>query len=288
MKRALTTETVASPDTRTMGQNSSPLYVAVVRRWKRFVICPAILVISIFVVFLLNVGEADAFAQNSASDGSTKINAPSHIQVDRSTFSGCWLNGTLFTFKKNPDYKLKTDYLDDARGNPFDGNGKKGTGGHRGFSEVVFHQMERVPCLKTAMALKERMMTWVTGKLENPDKKLFSPIFHSEKGGRGMRHDESPEVQNGIERKSESPDGNESSHERYFVGYRLNSKSSQKEKIWFLGLGWKSGRGGGKAGRRPETKGTKSVANQNSIDDTRQNSTKKEYTGPILGLVGQF
>ena len=76
------------------------------------------------------------------------------------------------------------------------------------------------------------------------------------------------------------------SHDQYYLGYRFTNPDDDRYGYWFIAVGLRNSNGGGR-GRdgRAEKKMTPDTGSENSAVSV---ATKKEFQGPIVGLVGKF
>lgn len=213
---------------------------------------------------------------------------------------GFWFSGTPYQFRPVPrDPRQNSikgiESLDGTGNEAADGEepgrersqDRRKPGGMTGPGQLL----ERIPSVQSVLAVREKVMDRLSPTLDNPDGRLFFPVF---KSGEAEPRDAGRERPASGEQQGSSRDGRkegQSSQERYFVGYRLGSKARQVRETWYLGLGWKGGGGEGH-GRKPP----KGMGDDGGIKDDRAsegkdsstNAVKVEYSGPVVGVVGRF
>jgi len=212
-----------------------------------------------------------------------------HLPVE--PLPGAWVSGQPVEFhadsyyQRNQFLKASQTLADTEESAPEERAGKAGM---RGPTQLI----GQIPQLRSVLAVKDGIMNKVAPVLENPDGRLFVPMFNSENQNRMPRQElSSPEnlARSASENKESGRSGQ--AQERYFVGYRLSSRANQLNENWYLGVGWKSGGGRGRrdgAGKDGVDAGTPRTNTLSDNKDQGQNAVKVEYSGPIVGIVGQF
>ncbi|HAE40260.1 MAG TPA: hypothetical protein DCG57_16740, partial [Candidatus Riflebacteria bacterium] len=151
--------------------------------------------------------------------------------------------------------------------------------------------IEKIPQAQSVLAFKDAVMKKVSPVLENPDGRLFMPMFNVEGQSRMPQQDFS-DAEGRRNQDFNRKESGRSSRERYFVGYRLSAKAKQADENWYFALGWKSGVGGrGFRGLSAKDSGDDNAQRTSMLADSEnssQNAAKVEYSGPIVGIVGQF
>ena len=221
--------------------------------------------------------------------GAAEGNEPRRLQPKSESVPGVWVGDAPFRFQACLDYQQSHFRKASLSLAGDQGVVREERAGMRDAAQFV----EMVPPARSVLAFKDRVMNKISPVLENPDGRLFMPMFSSENKNR-MPRQEFSDTEN-IEKPG--ADGKESGRsdqgqERYFIGYRLSPRASQLNENWYLGLGWKSSGGGrGRRSMTPKDVGNDGTQRTNLLadsDESSQNAVKVEYSGPIFGLVGQF
>lgn len=224
-------------------------------------------------------------------NGSAEGNESRWLMLKSEPTTAAWVSGEPVRFHAGEEYqqnhfrKVSQSLADDEEIIGEDGAGK---GGMRGSAQLI----EKIPQARSVMALKDKVMNKVSPVLENPDGRLFMPMFNS-KNQNKMPRQEFSGSENFARPESDSKESGRSGpgQERYFVGYRLSSRANQQNENWYFGLGWKSGGGRGRRDAEDQESGDADRSRANILSgnkDQGQNVAKVEYSGPIVGLVGQF
>ncbi len=225
-------------------------------------------------------------------NGSAEGNESRWLMLKSEPAATAWVSGAPVRFHAGEEYqqnhfrKVNKSLADDEE---IIGEGGVDKGGMRNTAQFI----ERIPQMRSVIAIKDKVMDKVSPVLENPDGRLFMPMFNSKNQSK-MPQQEFSGSENFARPESENKESGRSGpgQERYFVGYRLSSKASQQNENWYFGLGWKSG-GGGRGRRDSEDQevGDADISRTSFLSgnkDQGQSAAKVEYSGPIVGLVGQF
>lgn len=102
-----------------------------------------------------------------------------------------------------------------------------------------------------------------------------------------------PDQQQKFEEKALSATGQrqtgEMPRDRYYLGYRCTNPDDEKHGFWFIAVGFRnSGGSQDRSGDRGGRSSADSAPELESDLSTSSVATKKEFQGPILGLVGKF
>ncbi|PKL47920.1 MAG: hypothetical protein CVV42_11545 [Candidatus Riflebacteria bacterium HGW-Riflebacteria-2] len=223
--------------------------------------------------------------QNGVAEGNDQQGVALSSEVQQ----GTWIAGAPIRFKASESYQSE-HFLRAARVANEDKrelaegmSGRKDSGNLGGLDENS--------TVRTVIRFKDSVVKKLSPVLENPDGKLFMPLFNARNEKRLPQQDFS-----GSENSSFADTGKEksdrSAQERYFVGYRLGLKADSKRENWYIGLGWKNGGGGNVKKSLFGREKDDSAAQRSNIvsysEDVGQNAVKVQYSGPILGLVGEF
>ncbi|MBF0405734.1 MAG: hypothetical protein HQM10_00150 [Candidatus Riflebacteria bacterium] len=166
-----------------------------------------------------------------------------------------WLSGTPFRYNRNNSEKrpsfLKT--LDSS--NPPEEIGKR----KRGMSPMGAVQLLRkYSFFDPVFSRWDKVMT---------GQRFFVPFFIDIQSDRQNKS-------KGSENKALQPSREDSrqgaSQEKYWIGYRLKNSTEDSSSNWFVGFGTKN-----------TSSGDKRKTNQ-------EDRNKKDFNGPIIGLVGKF
>lgn len=222
--------------------------------------------------------------------GAVEENQQSWLRLRGDPVASTWVSGASFSFQGGPAYQqAHFRKVSQALANESEVVRKESEGkGGRSPAQLI----EQVPQIRSVVVLKDKVMNKVSPVLENPDGRLFMPMFNSDNQNK-MPRQEFSGAESFAAPDSESRESGRSSRaqERYVVGYRLSSKASQQSESWFVGLGWKSGGGRGRRDLDSKEDGDMETSRTNTLsesNDQGQNAVKVEYSGPIVGLVGQF
>ena len=148
-----------------------------------------------------------------------------------------------------------------------------------GKPENRFKILERIPLFRSIISSREKLFERFGLKEEKDGQRLFFPYFSRDpseknKGPRDEEKNDSPFNKKEMKSKEEN-------QERYWIGYRLNRITEKSRPSWVLGFGWKNGsQNGGQRGKKEEE--------SKESKDSQKDLKKKEFSGPILGITGQF
>ncbi len=79
----------------------------------------------------------------------------------------------------------------------------------------------------------------------------------------------------------------ETPHDQYYLGYQVTNPDDEKRGYWFIAVGFRTSGTGGGSGR--PGRGDKQTTSEREPENTTNSFvTKKEFQGPIVGLVGKF
>ena len=167
---------------------------------------------------------------------------------------------------------------DDREGGGDGGRMNGPEGGPGGRAPGAMALLQKLPMLKTALDLREQVMDKITAVGNNPKRRLVFPFYWFDKqNDQKPRGETKPEE--GQKTKDDRNQGTSEKksgmQEKYWLGYRLGTLGERKPEEWFLGFGWKSAEGGGGRGMKEQER------------DPEQ-PVKKEFGGPIIGLIGYF
>jgi|GEM_PF-4020880 len=209
------------------------------------------------------------------------------LLLNSQSLPGTWVSGASFRFV--PDVAYQQSHFRRVSQSMADNGAiaREKSGGMRSAEQLI----EKIPQARSVLAFKDVVMKKVSSVLETPDGRLFMPIFNVEGQSRMPQQDFS-DAEGQRNQDFNSKESGRSSRERYFVGYRLSAKTKQADENWYFGLGWKSGGGGrGFRGLSAKDAGDDNAQRTSMLADSEnssQNAAKIEYSGPIVGIVGQF
>ncbi|MBU1107387.1 MAG: hypothetical protein KKB51_12010 [Candidatus Riflebacteria bacterium] len=186
---------------------------------------------------------------------------------------GAWVNDTQFEFQSRESYQNSL-LLNDQNDPPE----KRGP----------LQLLEKNPLFQSLRETGENILERFDLKEGSSDKRWIIPIFSAEKRERMQQPRYSS---SDLPRSNADDDKRDSQSERYLIGYRLNRPTERSQPSWMLGFGFKKGGRDSQMSRTdntaPEqTKPGLLTSLNNSDEESR--AKKQEFSGPIIGVTGEF
>lgn len=181
---------------------------------------------------------------------------------------GAWVSGSPYQFQPEA-YSRETPALKQYFVND-DVKERK----HPGGRENRLKMLEQYSLFRKISSTREKLLEKFGLDKQNTKEGLVFPMLMGERQGNDRMS--RPDRKDAFQSKPEEGRPKEGNQERYLIGYRFNRKGVDNPQTWVLGFGWKNG---GPKKPREDSRDSR---------DSNQAAVKKDFSGPILGIMGEY